>query len=207
MNDNTKTGIIIGLIFGAINAIAVSIAKERMEEKFEHERWLMKEATKEAKQAVENISDEVDKAVKFIYENEAKDSFERRLKKMDFDGAFNRICNEIAEREHRETIARLFTTLYRDNVNEIVRAEIKYAASDFIAKKVNDLIDDDFVKETAKTKIKSVVSTKVEELVQDEVDDVDFDDLVKEYLEDNEDHFEKIFKKASKKYLEEQEED
>lgn len=207
MNDNTKTGIIIGLIFGAINAIAVSIAKERMEEKFEHERWLMKEATKEAKQVVENISDEVDKAVRFIYENEAKDSFERRLKKVDLDDICKGICREIVERENQAVISRLFTISYRDQVHEVVRTEVKSSAFDFINKKVNDLIDDDFVKETAKTKIKSVVSTKVEELVQDEVDDVDFDDLVKEYLDDNEDHFEKIFKKASKKYLEEQEED
>lgn len=189
---------LIGGIVGAIISRKKTI--ERVDKEISREKLRLKVALDDAKESVKDISEMVDNAVRFVYDTEAKDAFDRRLKKLDIESVAVNECKTAIKPLEDKVLSKMFREEYLGSVHKVVQDELVSYFRDNIKKITVDLIDDDFIKKTAKHAVNDAVESAVETEVRDAVDEFDLDTFFENYFDDSR-SFKKDYKKAIENYL------
>ena len=169
--------------------------EEELREKTEKADSIIKSVEGQTDKAMKNLAEQVDAAVRFVYENGAHIAFDKRLKTINVEAIAENLCRSEIQRCEDSVIRRRIQDEYSAQIRQVMQNELKEYFKKGIKEIVDADIDSDFIRRTAKQYVKdnavdiledeikkAVRNYNVDARVEDIIDDCDFDDIVEEYI-------------------------
>lgn len=199
MNGTDILEIGVGAVVGSVIGIFVGnyISKKCLEK----ERKQLEEATKNAQDAINDISEQVDSAVRFVYDSEARAAFDKRLKSINLEEVALSECKNNLKNIEDSVLRQQIRQSYSAQVHDVMREELKAYFQSGIKKMVDIDIDTEFIQRTAKQYVKNEVSEVLEKQVRNTMSSSDFDDAIKDYIEENTSKIDTMIRKAVGKVM------
>ena len=202
------SGCVGGLIVAAVSAITVEKKmRDKVHDYFYKERLFVRESMDKLESTVEkadakikNFDDEVDKAVRFVYDTEARNAFDKRLKSVNVEALAEGICKTEIHKVEDSVIRREIKSQYDKQIKTVMESELKEYFKEGIKKYIDVDIDSDFIRRTAKQYIRDIVDEAVETEAEKAVDACDVEKLIEKEL-DLDDFVEDYFDSNQKKIL------
>ena len=158
----------IGVIGGVIGGIIVtkmikdSIASKKVE---------LNETIEDAKKRANDISDQVDTAVRFVYDNEAKSAFERKLRTINLEEVSANLCKEYIKKLDDTMLRKMIRETYDSQIKSTMRDELKSYFEEGIKRFIDSDIDTEFIRKTAKAYIRDEVKDVLIDEIKEAIDD------------------------------------
>ena len=170
-----------GIIGGYVSKFLVSheVLKDISNEKEKLENTLAK-----ADEKIKNIDEQVDSAVRFVYDSEAKNAFDKRLRAVNIETVAESVCKAEIRKIEDSVIRRQIKSEYESQIHRVMQDEIKEYFKTGIKQMIDVDIDSEFVRRTAKQYIKDSIEDIVETEVKRAVDKCDIDKNVEDAIED-----------------------
>lgn len=199
MNGTDILEIGVGAVVGSVIGIFVGnyISKKCLEK----ERKQLEEATKNAQDAINDISEQVDSAVRFVYDSEARAAFDKRLKSINLEEVALSECKNNLKNIEDSVLRQQIRQSYSAQVHDVMREELKAYFQSGIKKMVDIDIDTEFIQRTAKQYVKNEVGEVLEKQVRNTMSSSDFDDAIKDYIEENTSKIDTMIRKAVGKVM------
>lgn len=164
-----------------------------------------------AKKQASDYSDQVERAVRFVYNTEARSAFERKLKTVNLEEISVAVCKDAIRKLDDTMIKQMIRENYESQIKTVMRNELEKYFKDGIKRLIDTDIDSEFIRRTAKTYVKDEVRDVLSEEVKEAVgrcniekciddalsnsrefskqirwaiENYDYDDLIKEELRD-----------------------
>ncbi len=173
-----------------INALIDILAVGALFWKKDHDKKDLKEKEEELTKAIANakdqandISNKVDEAVRFVYDNEAKRAFDRKLQTINLEELATNICKRNLQKIEDSVIRKQIEQAYVTQIRGTMKDCLKDYFKDGIKKMVDDEIDTDFIRRMAKTCVKDDVHDILESEVEKMVRDCDVSDVMADYID------------------------
>ena len=213
-----KKNDVIALISACLGSgmAGVCIAKLWFERDMSNEREKINAALDRAEARTKNINDQVDEAVRFVYDTEARNAFDKCLKSMNVESIAEEVCKREIQTIEDSVIRRRIQAEYEGQIRKIMQEELKEYFKNGIKRMIDTDIDSEFIRRTAKTYIKDIVSDQlddeiekaikscdVDDLMKKAVNDCDVEDLIEEYIEDHSSKINDIIRKAASQIIKE----
>lgn len=199
MNGTDILEIGVGAVVGSVIGIFVGnyISKKYLEK----ERKQLEEATKNAQDAINDISEQVDSAVRFVYDSEARAAFDKRLKSINLEEVALSECKNNLKNIEDSVLRQQIRQSYSAQVHDVMREELKAYFQGGIKKMVDIDIDTEFIQRTAKQYVKNEVGEVLEKQVRNTMSSSDFDDAIKDYIDENTSKVDTMIRKAVGKVM------
>ena len=195
-NVLTIVSVVGSMVAGFVGAYAAfRYAKKNYDKSVDDYKTKLEENIKKSDRLVKDISDQVDAAVRFVYDNEAKSAFERRLKTINIEEVASAQCQKTIKGIEDSVLRKYIRDTYSAQVKSIVGDEIKNYFKDGIKKIVAEEIDSDFIRRSAKNCVKDSVEDILEDEIKRALDKIDFGKSVMSYIDDNSIKFDSNIKK------------
>lgn len=185
------------LLTGIFGGIAGALMMHQIEKR------KTKAVVKEAREEIDNFKETVNEVVRVVYDEEAKNSFERELKKVDLDKVVSAECRKQLRSVNEDELRRMFRNEYWKSVATIVKNEVTAIARENAEKAARENITQDFVEKTVKNYVKDNVEDILEKASERAIEDADIEKVIESYIDDNSSTFNKMIKKAIIKVLKE----
>lgn len=213
-----KKNDVIALISACLGSgiAGACMAKLWFERDMSNEREKINAALDRAEARTKNINDQVDEAVRFVYDTEARNAFDKRLKSMNVESIAEEVCKREIQTIEDSVIRRRIQAEYEDQIRKVMQEELKEYFKTGIKRMIDTDIDSEFIRRTAKTYIKDIVSDQlddeiekaikscdVDDLMEKAINDCDVEDLIEEYIEDHSSKMNDIFRKAASQIFKE----
>lgn len=154
-----------------------------------------------SEQLLGTLPEQVDKAVRFVYDNEARGAFERRLRNVNIEELAITECQKTIKGIEDSVLRKYIRDTYSAQVRSTLSDEIRAYFKDGINKIVDNEIDSEFIRRTARNYVKDEIGDIVEGEVEKAVDRCDVDAAIESYIEDNSNKFDTQIKKNITKIL------
>lgn len=207
--ENVLIATAIAAVTSATTAIATtaasrkylnkSVEKDKENIKMNEER--LAQNIIKSEQLLGTLPDQVDKAVRFVYDNEAKSAFDRRLRSVNIEELAVNECQKTVKGIEDSVLRKYIRDTYSAQVRTTLSDEIRAYFKDGINKIVDNEIDSDFIRRTARNYVKDEINDIVEQEVEDAVDRCDIDAAIESYIDDNSNKFDTQIKKNITKIL------
>ena len=156
---------------------------------------------------IDDLSHEVDTAVKSVYEREAKESFRRKLDDYDYKSIAIKECKDSMLKITREELRSIIRYEFGPQISDILELEVKKYFNDNIQRTVQTNIDSEYIMRTAKLFIREEVVNILEDRADKALDDCNIEDIVEDYLKERSIKLESIIKKTVTKLISEKVDD
>ena len=182
---------------------------ERLSNRLERADNTLKSMNDRAETITKNLNEQVDSAVRFVYDSEARNAFERRLKNVNIESLAENACRTEIHKVEDSVIRRRIQSEYQNQIRSVMQDELKEYFKTGIKSMIDVDIDTDFIRRTAKQYIKDVATDILEEeirksvrsynidgRIEDIIDDCDLEDVVEEYIESHPSKMQEVIRKS-----------
>lgn len=129
-----------------------------------------KKQAESIKKQANDYSDQVERAVRFVYNTEARSAFERKLKTVNLEEISVAVCKDAIRKLDDTTIKQMIRENYESQIKTVMRNELEKYFKDGIKRLIDTDIDSEFIRRTAKTYVKDEVRDVLSEEVKEAVD-------------------------------------
>lgn len=204
MNAKTNYTImgITAVLSAAISAIgSICYIKKHLNKTMEDEKKALQKNIEESEKLLKEIPDQVDSAVRFIYDNEAKSAFERKLKTINIEELATIECQKTIKKIEDPVLRKYIRDTYSTQTRNIIEDEVKKYFKEGIKHIVDTEIDSDFIRRAAKNYIRDEAKDILEDEVERVVENSDVDEAIENYIDDNSTKFDSLIRKTITKIL------
>lgn len=165
----------IGVIGGVIGGIIVN---KMIKDTISSKKAELDETIEEAKRRTNDISDQVDTAVRFVYDNEAKSAFERKLRTINLEEVSANLCKDYIKKLDDTMLRKMIRETYDSQIKSTMRDELKSYFEEGIKRFIDADIDTEFIRKTAKTYIRDEVKDILVDEIKEAIDDCNVDQKI-----------------------------
>lgn len=176
MQKNEIMGLLAACTFSGI--IGGFIAKLYLQKDLSEERNKIQAAVDRAEAKSKDIDEQVEEAVRFVYDTEARNAFDKRLKTINVESIAEEVCTREIQPIEDSVIRRRIQAEYEGQIRKVMQDELKEYFKTGIKRMIDTDIDSEFIRRTAKTYIKDIVNDQVDEQIKKAVKDCGIDDLM-----------------------------
>lgn len=137
-----------------------------------------KKQAESIKKQASDYSDQVERAVRFVYNTEARSAFERKLKTVNLEEISVAVCKDTIRKLDDTTIKQMIRESYESQIKTVMRNELEKYFKDGIKRLIDTDIDSEFIRRTAKTYVKDEVRDVLSEEVKEAVDRCDLEKCI-----------------------------
>ena len=128
----------------------------------------VEEVIDDAKKQTAAVSEQIETAVRFVYDNEAKAAFERKLRTINLEEMSYNICKDSIRKLDETMLRKLIRDTYDSQIKSVMREELKKYFEEGIKRFIDADIDSEFIRKTAKNYIRD----EAEDKLSDEIDKI-----------------------------------
>ena len=188
------------IVAGAIGSVAT---RYFINSDLKEEKSKLNDAIANAEKSSQNIAEQVDTAVRFVYDNEARGAFERKLRSVNVEEIAVNECKNSIRKVEDSVIRQSIRNSYDSQIRKVMQDELKEYFKTGIKRLVDTEIDTDFIRRTARDYVKNETNDILEKEISNEVGKCDVSQAVEEYIDDNSSKFDTLIRKEIKKVISE----
>ena len=165
----------VGVIGGVLGGIIVD---KMVKDSLANKKAELSEVIENAKKQTNDISEQVDTAVRFVYDNEAKSAFERKLRTINLEEVSANLCKEYVKKLDDTMLRKMIRETYDSQIKSAMHDELKTYFEEGIKRFIDTDIDSEFIRRTAKTYIKDEVRDILSDEIKEAIDDCNVDQKI-----------------------------